>query len=119
MSLPLFLKLKHKSFGLQVCFQKEADIKFSCDAASIFKEKEATRQGRFMVTLGDCALYLRIVFFASPEVAQENKISTKSTTCAQKVLPVVEKVEACSWNFFWFCINICHFRVPTAFENCL
>ena len=72
-----------------------------------------------MVTLGDCALNLRIVFFATPEVAQESKIGTKSTRSAQKVLPVVKKVEACSRNFFWFCLNICHFRVSTAFENCL
>jgi len=39
--------------------------------------KQQYNVGFFMVTLGDCALNLRIVFFASPEVAQESKISTK------------------------------------------
>ena len=39
----------------------------------IVNVKESNKRGGFMVTLGatDCALNFRIVFFASPEVAQK------------------------------------------------
>ena len=75
-----------------------------------------------MVTLGaaDSALNLRIVFFASPEVAQKSTKGAQnkhSKSPSSALLPVVKEVKACSRNFFWVSLAVCLFL--RAFENCL
>ena len=80
-------------------FQTQADVKFDLQCcfhsqALIVNVKGRNKAGEFMVTLdvADCALDVRIVFFASPEVVQKSTRSAqnKHNRCSKRAPKVLK-----------------------------